>query len=215
MAILRLPQHQRNRLGQVMLIRLILPRSETFESTGYRLESWLAYRGGRQDDDERGYTERETGVDGGSLGSQIVDHVLPILADTSFAVQCLAVEDDPRPVRAAGGIVVLRTYSTDDPGRADFHAIRFWGVRAFALGLTIRIPPGIAASAAPKASSKIRPNSIPCPLSKHFCFFEVGVPSLRRLPDAPDHLLPHSARVVCGMHTSGISRNSATIGTLR
>ena len=78
--------------------------------------------------------EREAGVDGGGLGSQIVDHVLPILADTVFVVQRLAVEDDPRPVRAVGGIVILRTYSTDDPGRADFYAIRLWGCQGIRVG---------------------------------------------------------------------------------
>ena len=133
-AILRIPQYQGNRLGQMMLIQLVLPRSETFEGTGDRAESWLAHRGGRQGDDERDYAEREAGVDGGGLGSQIVDHVLPILADTVFVVQRLAVEDDPRPVRAVGGIVILRTYSTDDPGRADFHAIRLWGCQGIRVG---------------------------------------------------------------------------------
>ena len=58
-AILRIPQYQGNRLGQMMLIQLVLPRSETFEGTGDRAESWLAHRGGRQGDDERDYAERE------------------------------------------------------------------------------------------------------------------------------------------------------------
>ncbi len=68
-------------------------------------------------------------MDCGRFGSQVVDHVLPVLAYALLIIQGFAVEDDSWTVWTVRSIVVLRPYASDNPRVADLDAISAFGCK--------------------------------------------------------------------------------------
>ena len=188
----------------MMLIKLILPRPQAFESTQNCSALGLVYCRCWHDDDEGHDAERKSRVDGSCFGCQIVDHILPVLANAALVVQGLAVEYYARAVRTIRHVVVLGRMPPITrvvPTSTQSGCI---GVSARGLGVSTGMSPSIAASALPKAWSNTRPKSMLCFLSNRLASLVVALPLLRALPSVPSQRTPHSPSVAGRIRTGGI-----------